>query len=1019
MRRFVCWDPKTVPETIVDDAPRNTAAVFAAVHRPMRILRKTVRTRHEEIGTIVAESDVLDDLLGDDDQDRIIPITGESGTGKSHLIRWLANHITPDPRRHVVYIEKRGTSLRRVIEKILEGLDSEGTPNAARFRELQTQVADAITGIDREHAPQRLLGLLALAIRESGDEAPSGASNDEIADREDLAERLPDLISDPEFRVPLLAVGGIIDITVRQALEGGNRLDRGEPPAFTLADLHFNAVDATRAAGVAQDLRSDLFADDGLRRLAVTMMNEALPRAVREMIGLKSGDLYQIFLQVREALQEADKRLVLLVEDLALLRGVETELVDAMIETPDPDGTRTLCVIRSAVAVTTGYFDSLRTALTRIDHRGPLYNLDMEIGANVSNQEVRAFVAGYLNAARWGRQELEDQFEQASPVDRASGRWLRSYCSSKCPHTEQCHAGFRAEDQYGLYPFNPQALQRVIESQMRAFDPRLIITVLTRTLTSVADQIRAGTYPSVEWAESYNQQRVVGERELRYMPPSVQDDLASADPVDHQRRETLLTFWGGTPDHIVNLHGAIHDAFALDALPGVETLIPDVDGDEAAVTPPRTRLNRPVTVRPADERQQDDPLTLWANGQRLEQRLATDLRRALRDHVYGARDWAALGIAEDHVDAVLVPEHFVIRPSAGGRNPSDPIATLEASAANAVLLDAVRTAKEQRDWSFDRGEERLIELAHQVDEWAEIAQQRMLARQRGEAGDLNRALAESLLLSGALGGTLSPGDSPPNLVAGALHTVPVRSVGPDWPIWRRNAVEGPANAARRSDLQARLLDHVALRRALDAANTVAIDPIPILQAIEALAGRHWRTADTQTLEALGNTFVNFARTINRIVERDLPGHIEQLAEQRNAVLKALGGANARTTAKSFQELDQAARDVGVGARRAAVKRNDILARFREVDLKAIAARVELEDPAGLDANEKLAHANSDVAARIADGAEFVEWATTMLDEIEEAVRQRTFGDYAPEEVGVAHMALIEVLDRFADAVADE
>src|SRR5262245_39896152 len=122
MKGFICWDPETVHETIVDDAPRDPAAVFAAVHRPMRILQKTVRTRHEEVGTPVSEWLVLKDLLGEDGDgrvvdDRVIPITGDSGTGKSHLVRWLYEHIGDDPHRHVVYIEKRGTSLRRVIEK--------------------------------------------------------------------------------------------------------------------------------------------------------------------------------------------------------------------------------------------------------------------------------------------------------------------------------------------------------------------------------------------------------------------------------------------------------------------------------------------------------------------------------------------------------------------------------------------------------------------------------------------------------------------------------------------------------------------------------------------------------------------------------------------------------------------------------------------------------------------------------------------------------------------------------------
>ena len=48
-------------------------------------------------------------------------MTGEKGTGKSHLVRWLKSRLGSRPSWHVVYIEKRNTSLRRVTERILAG----------------------------------------------------------------------------------------------------------------------------------------------------------------------------------------------------------------------------------------------------------------------------------------------------------------------------------------------------------------------------------------------------------------------------------------------------------------------------------------------------------------------------------------------------------------------------------------------------------------------------------------------------------------------------------------------------------------------------------------------------------------------------------------------------------------------------------------------------------------------------------------------------------------------------------
>src|SRR5436190_860715 len=118
MRRFACWKAREVRRTLIDDANRDAPAVFSAVHRPAHVLRKDIRREAADRGTGVSEHDVLEALLGGDpEDDRIVPIIGRSGSGKSHLIRWLNAHIERTEDRHVVYIEKRGTSLRQVVHK--------------------------------------------------------------------------------------------------------------------------------------------------------------------------------------------------------------------------------------------------------------------------------------------------------------------------------------------------------------------------------------------------------------------------------------------------------------------------------------------------------------------------------------------------------------------------------------------------------------------------------------------------------------------------------------------------------------------------------------------------------------------------------------------------------------------------------------------------------------------------------------------------------------------------------------
>ncbi len=181
---------------------------------------------------------MLDALLGGDPtDDRIVPVVGESGTGKSHLIRWLDANIERSDDLHVVYIEKRGTSLKQVIHKILEGLDQPNIRHRERFIELRAEVDKAAAGLDEGIARLKLLSEIAFAVREHG--ADVTASDDELLDRQDLAESLPDLLNDPEFRAPLLADDGVIAETVARTWVRSEATARYRPSPIAISTSTF------------------------------------------------------------------------------------------------------------------------------------------------------------------------------------------------------------------------------------------------------------------------------------------------------------------------------------------------------------------------------------------------------------------------------------------------------------------------------------------------------------------------------------------------------------------------------------------------------------------------------------------------------------------------------------------------------------------------------------------------------------------------------------------------------------
>lgn len=123
-----------------------------------------------------------------------------------------------------------------------------------------------------------------------------------------------------------------------------------------------------------------------------------------------------------------------------------------MIAEAESRGERVLCPMRSALAVTSGYFEGKEGALTRIHSRGGyLYSLDAELGeadTAVGHEAVEAFVATYLNAARVGRQKLTHAFESRSTVATSNKDWLPNACTD-CPFQEKCHEAFGESEGFG------------------------------------------------------------------------------------------------------------------------------------------------------------------------------------------------------------------------------------------------------------------------------------------------------------------------------------------------------------------------------------------------------------------------------------------------------------------------------------------------------------------------------------------------------------------------------------------
>ena len=106
------------------------------------------------------------------------------------------------------------------------------------------------------------------------------------------------------------------------------------------------------------------------RKCQSNILNRNLNRAIVQVLNFSGDRLIRLLQEVRRELSLRGKELVLLVEDLARLQGLDLSLLEALVEVGNEDNG--LCRLRWAAAVTSGYYTRLpNTVQTRMNYASP------------------------------------------------------------------------------------------------------------------------------------------------------------------------------------------------------------------------------------------------------------------------------------------------------------------------------------------------------------------------------------------------------------------------------------------------------------------------------------------------------------------------------------------------------------------------------------------------------------------------------------------------------------------------
>jgi hypothetical protein len=519
----VCWSRTAIDfATQVDvggleaDDP-HADAVFRAIHQSLPVNQESGGGRAP-----VSEDDVLRAFTRPitSNEPLLLFVTGEKGTGKSHLVRWLKSRVGPRPSWHIVYIEKRNTSLRRVTERILADID---TPRARAIRKELDRASAEITS--DEEAMNALLARLDQLV--TFDQATEIGSLPEVSPAElaDLRRKAHRMLGDFTFRRELSVPDGPVHRIVRLARGGTDPAEETDG-----ADLHLTEADLRVDPGGFDDLGHEiqgliatLVANRGMRADIAALCDWYLPRAKTQVFIGQTADLLDVFEDVREEIAARGQELCLLIEDLVLLHGIDRQLAQALTI----PASAKLCRLRAAIAVTSGY---LRTLDTFAD-RGLRFTLDVNLDA-IGEAGLRDFVGRYLNAGRLSEQAVA-----------ASGSDIPNACLA-CPDLKPCHDAFGvSRNRHGLYPFNGTAMDRLIaKASPGEFRPREILRQVIRASLEVAEEElpAGGIFPSDRFARALDQQR-------SEIDPTVRQAIRKLNKVSPEAEVSLRAFYALSP----------------------------------------------------------------------------------------------------------------------------------------------------------------------------------------------------------------------------------------------------------------------------------------------------------------------------------------------------------------------------------------------------------------------------------------------------------------------------------------
>lgn len=944
---------------IKPEAESDWDEVFLAVHQPMRLMKKPFDQTGRSEGLAVTEANFLRDFLNRDlpTGTLLMLILGDSGIGKSHLVRWLDVQLkwqSGAEQRHVIRIPK-SSSLKTVLFEILKDL------RGSQYDEIRKKLQAAREQLDVIGAEERIRAELLAAIRRKNADAKQNketaltrglkveTTDDEWVTHGDQQRGLPALLSDAvTSQLFMQGAANRPGIISQLALHLTTDSTDDRPPRRNFEDADFlrpESFDESEAGSPARRYLQQLDRQDGReRKTAIRLLNGILDNALNPLASPTDTSLSEIFLEIRRQLLTEGRELVLLVEDFAVLSGIQGALLTAITREGVRDGTNDLCPMRTALAVTSGYdFGRYDTVKTRAKFGWYVEESGAEEDERMLDR-ICDYVGAYLNAARFGAESLKQQH-----VQHDDKHWPPNFANeSNLSDTEQIQleAFGRSEQGWHLFPFNKASIRQLADLHLRdahntlRLNPR---TIINHMLIEVLRDYRASYLRDEFPTEGFlgfntNQLNVTLLRDV---------SDAESNRAVQKRYLALLRYWGDRPNSLADLDlpETVFEAFGIKPL-RISTrsttsrvtrsatghdrpISPDMPFSSPGAVPsdvasnPATAQGSPVrmeqshaTVRvevvtpplPEEIRRWETVLNAWSPTAQMGQSDAKDIRDMIWSQITSAIDWDSLLLKSLTANDMKGWPGFVYLPSAKGSGNTSPenalcvvcsqdeFASSDKRAKVVLALIALAKHEHYQSWDYENSErdfacwQNLLEqLVPQATKWF------VEKRYHSVNGDPVPVLVESLLTGArALNVKSAHATDHVSLLSALFEPVPeppAEMVGEEWRMLLTEIIP------HRQAMQDELLARVAVRQG-GYPTTYGIDAMRLVEIVRSLTKAGWKSS-AQMPDSTGNPSLAEVAAFTRSLSR-------RLASAAKKRQDSLAGIRAKYETQLGTEFDKSA-----------------------------------------------------------------------------------------------------------------